>query len=85
MSNIKTVKSMNGPESLQFTVWTLQSRTEQLHSWILQVVPTQVQFSQIGGVGLQSWGNNFTVSLWQSAATKSVKNKKIIFLLLLNS
>ena len=86
MNNNETVKSMNWPESLQFTVWTLQSRTEQLHSWILQVIdPTQVQFSQMGGVGLQSWGNNFTMSLWQPAETKAVKTKENIRLPLFNT
>jgi len=39
------------PQYVELTVWTLQSRTEQLHSWILQVIVPQVQLSQ-GGV----WG-----------------------------
>ena len=65
-------KHMNWPQSLQSTVWTLQSRTQQLHSWILQLIATQVQFCQMGGTGLQSWGHDFTVSLWEITANKSV-------------
>ena len=45
---------------------------QQLHSWILQVIVSQVQLSQMGGVGLQSWGHDFTVTLWESTINKSV-------------
>lgn len=43
------------PESLQATVWTLQDLGQQLHSWALQAVFTQVQLSHTGWVGVQSW------------------------------
>lgn len=59
------------PQSLQSTVWTLLQITQQLHVWILQVVVTQVQLSQMGGVGLQSWGQRSTADLWQTAAHQS--------------
>ena len=44
------------PQSLQSAVWTLQKTTQQLYSWILQVVGVQIQLSQMGGVGIQSRG-----------------------------
>ena len=65
------VQSVNSPQSLQSTVWTLQSSRQTLHWWIRQIVSTQVQMCQMR-VGLQSWGQNFTVSLWESTVRKSV-------------
>ena len=74
-----TDKHMNWPQSLQSTVWTLQSRTQNLHSWILQVdVVTQVQFCQMGGVELQSWGQRITADLWQPAVNQSEKRIYIV-------
>ena len=58
----------NWPESLQSTVWTPQSSREQLHSWILQIIGTQVQLSQTRGGGAENWGQSFTASLWQMTA-----------------
>ena len=59
------------PHSLQATVWTLHKFRQQLHSWILQLVVTQVELSQMGGVGVQSWGQRSTTDLWQTAAPQS--------------
>ena len=59
------------PQSLQAAVWTLHKILQMFHSWILQVVSTQVQMFQIGGVGLQSWGQRITADLWQPAALQS--------------
>ena len=70
---------MNLLQSLQSTVWTLQSRTQQLHSWILQFVVTQVQLSQMWRVGLQSWSDDFTVSLWESTVHQSVNTDNKTF------
>ena len=56
------------PESLQSTVWTPQSSREQLHSWILQIIGTQVQLSQTRGGGAENWGQSFTAELWQITA-----------------
>lgn len=67
---------MNSRGRLQFTVWILQAGTEQLHSWILWLALTQVQFSHFWGVGLQSCGHEFTVSLWQIAGNKSVDQEE---------
>ena len=58
------------PQNLQFTVWTLHKMTQQLHSWILQLVSAQIQLSQVGGVDLQSWGQRSTADLWQTAVTQ---------------
>ena len=78
-------ESVNWPQNLQFTVWIPHKGTQQLHSWILQLVVVQVQLSQMGGVGLQSWGQRSTADLWQTAAPQSEqiindgdKNKFII-------
>ena len=60
-------KYMNWPQSLQSTVWTLQSSWQKLHSWIIQLVVAQVQLCQMGGVGLQSWDQRITADLWQPA------------------
>lgn len=70
-------QSVNSPQSLQSTVWTLQSSTQKLHSWIMQLVSTHVQLCQMGGVGLQSWGHNFTVRLWESTLSQSVMIENI--------
>ena len=59
------------PQSLQSIVWTLHKFRQQLHSWILQLVETQVQLSQMEGVGLQSWGQKSTADLWQTALLQS--------------
>ena len=62
-------------ETFQCTVWTLQSTRKLLHSWIMQVVVTQVQISQMGEVGTQSWGQESTAFLcdqtsWQTGNIK---------------
>ena len=59
------------PQSLQSTVWTLLEITQILQVWMLQVVPPQVQFCQVGGVGLQSWAQRRTADLWQTASDQS--------------
>ena len=64
------------PQSLQSTMWTLQKIRQQLHVWSLQVVVTQIQFSQTGGVWLQSWSQRRTAFLcdltaWQPANTQT--------------
>ena len=51
MYNMKT-QSVSWPQSLQSTVLNLQKITQQLHSWILQLVVTQLKLSQMGGVRL---------------------------------
>ena len=40
------------PQSLQSTAWTVLQIRQQLPSWILQVIESHVQLSQMGGVGL---------------------------------
>ena len=62
------------PESFKFTVWTLQSWWQQLHSWILQVIVTQVQLSQTRGLGMENWRQSFTASLWQITASQPEGN-----------
>ena len=42
------------PQSLQSKAWTQQKFTEISDSWIAQLVFTQVQLSQMGGVKIQS-------------------------------
>ena len=72
--NLSTeVKHVVWPQSLQSAVWTLQKITQTIHVWIRQLVFTQVQLSQMGGVGLQSWGQRSTADLWQPAAFQSDK------------
>lgn len=61
----------NWPQSLHFTLWSLQIIIQQLHSWISQLVVTQVQLSEVGGVKLQRWGLRTTTELWQPAALQS--------------
>lgn len=63
--------SMHLHQSLQFAVLALQELPQQLHTWILQFVLTEVQFCESGRVGLQSWGQRITASLWQPAALQS--------------
>lgn len=65
-----SVGTRDWPENFQPAVWTLQSSTELLHSWILQLTMTQVQLSEVGGVELQSWGHDFTVTVWEEAIRK---------------
>lgn len=38
------IPNLYWPQTLKFTVWTLQKIPQWLHSWILQIVFTQVQF-----------------------------------------
>ena len=66
----------NWPESLQSTVWTPQSSREPLHSWILQIIGTQVQLSQTRGGGAENWGQSFTASLWQLTAIQPLMNNR---------
>ena len=66
-----------GPEYLQFTVWTLQSNRQWIHSWILQVVVTQVHLSQTRGLGAENWGQSFTASPWQITATQPEKQCRV--------
>ena len=60
-------ESVNWPQSLQSAERTLQKTTQQLHSWIPQNVVTQVQLSEMGGVGFQSRGQRSTADLWHTA------------------
>ena len=55
------------PESFKWTV--------QLYSWILQVVVTQVQLSQTGGLGAENGRQSFTAPLWEVTATQSGEMK----------
>ena len=62
-------------------MWTLQFSRKSLHSWILQVVVTQVQLSQTRGLGAENWGQSFTASLWEVTATQSeqeIINKNMV-------
>lgn len=61
------------PESLQGTMWTLQSSREEFHSWIMQVIVTQVQLSEFRGLRAENWGQSFTAVLWQITATQPEK------------
>lgn len=63
-------------QGLQFTVWALQELPQQLHTWILHLVLTEVQFRESGRAGFQSWGQVITAVLWQPAAPQSKKKIK---------
>ena len=58
-------------QSLQSAVWTLLKINQLLHVWILQLVSSQIQHFQMGGVVLQSWGQIITADLWQTAPLQS--------------
>ena len=60
------------PESVQSALWILKFGRKQLHSWVSWMIVAQVQLSQMGGVGAQSWGQRGTAFLcdltaWQPA------------------
>ena len=52
-------------ESPVYSVDSPVQQSLQLHSWILQIIGTQVQLSQTRGGGADNWGQSFTASLWQ--------------------
>ena len=64
------------PKCLQFTLWIPQFIREQLHSWILQVVVTQVQLSQVVRVWLQSCSQKATAFFCDKTAWHSVESRK---------
>ena len=74
----KIIDAVSWPESFQCTVWTLQSSRQQLDSWILQVVVTQVKLSQMGGVGVQSWGQRSTAFLCDQTSWQTWNIKRLI-------
>ena len=51
------------PESVQSPAWILHSSREQRSSWVSWVIVAQVQLSQMGGVGAQSWSQRSTAFL----------------------
>ena len=64
------------PESVQSPAWILQSSRQPLHSWVSWMIVAQVQLSQMGGVGVQSWDQRSTAFLcdqtaWQPADTQN--------------
>ena len=67
------------PESVQSPAWILQSR-QQLHSWVSWMIVAQVQLSQMGGVGVQSWGQIRTAFLCDQTAWQTVKTQHILHL-----
>ena len=56
------------PESVQSPLWILQSSREQRSSWVSWVIVAQVQLSQMGRVGAQSWSQRSTAFLCDQAA-----------------
>ena len=59
------------PESVQSPAWILQSSREQRSSRVSWVIVAQVQLSQMGGVGAQSWGQRSTAFLCDQAARQA--------------
>ena len=59
------------PESVQSPAWILQSSREKRNSWVSWVIVAQVQLSQMGGVGAQSWGQRTTAVLCDQAARQA--------------
>lgn len=56
-------------------MWVIQCNGKQLHSWVSWVIETQVQLSQVGGLGVQSQSQKRTAFLcnmttWQPAKIK---------------
>lgn len=58
------------PQNLQFTIWLLQSSSQQFHSWVLQLIATQVQFSQTRGARVESCSQSFTAFLSEITAAQ---------------
>lgn len=63
------------PQYLQLTIWTFQSTREQLHSWILEVIVTQIKFSQNTVWGLQNWWQTLTGLSFEITWGKSKQEK----------
>lgn len=62
----KKWESTNWPQSLQSALWTRYVTTQQLCSWILQLIVGQIKLPQMRGVWFQSRDKWSTSALWQS-------------------
>ena len=65
------------PESVQSPAWILQSSRQLLHSWVSWMIVAQVQLSQMGGVGVQSWDQRSTAFLCDQTAWQPVDTQNI--------
>ena len=62
------------PGSVQFQVWIIQSRRQQHHSRVSWMIVAEVQLSQTGEVGVQSWGQRSTAFLCDHTIWQPAKN-----------
>lgn len=63
------------PQCFQTTFWTPKSNREQLHTWILQVIATEVKLPQLG-VGAENWSKHLTALIFQVTARHAAKRTK---------
>ena len=67
------------PQSFQFTAHISQSSGQLLHSWVINVIVTQVQLSKWCGTA-QDWSQFLTAFLGESASIQPKRTNNIIII-----
>lgn len=80
---VKTRVREYWPKCFQSTVWAFQSSGQHRHSWILQVIVTQVQVFQVAELRAEYWGQICTASLRQVAETEPEEDEVMTVLFFL--
>lgn len=65
----------NLPQFLQWASWVLKTSAKQLQPWILHIVVSQLQFSQMR-VGTQNWGQVWTRPLCEITPSQTAAEKR---------